>query len=359
MITSSDGFVSGEGQVQMSSVTIKDIARALGLSASTVSRALSGSGRIPEGTRADVREAAARMGYRPNRAAQHLVGRRTNGFAGLVLTDPGYGREDSYLGDYLAGLGRGLADQGFDLFLAAIPEGESELSVIRNIVDTGRADGLVLARTSEADPRIRFLSDAGFPFVTHGRTVDDMAAFDWVDTDGYKAFGEAFDLLYAHGHRRLALLTIEEPMTFRQHRTDGLMEAIERRGDPSVRLTIATSPRYDANRRREAIADLLRRPDRPTAILAMFDGLALAVLEVARQLGLSVPADLSVIGFDNIASAAHAQPGLTTFDGDTFESARLSAQMLVSRIRNPRASQMTRLVRPRLVLRASHGPAPG
>jgi LacI family transcriptional regulator len=341
----------------MAAATIKDIAKALGLSVSTVSRALSGSGRIPEATCARVREAAESLGYMPNRAAQILVGKRNSGFAGLVLTDPGYGREDSYLGSYISGLGKGLSESGIDLFLSAVAEGQSELSVIRNIVETRRADGLILGRTSEVDPRVAYLLSVGFPFVTHGRVMDDDLAHDWIDTDGATAFGEAFDLLYALGHRSFALLTIEEPMTFRLHRTDGLLAAIERCNDPAVSLTIATSPRYDSGRRQVVIRELLSGPQRPTAIVALFDGLALAVLQEAEQLGLQVPHDLSVIGFDNIGSAALSRPGLTTFDSDTFEAARHSAQMLVARIADPDAPPMTRLIRPKLILRDSHGPA--
>ncbi|MFN3846180.1 MAG: LacI family DNA-binding transcriptional regulator [Paracoccaceae bacterium] len=338
--------------------TIKDIARSLELSASTVSRALAGHDRIPEATRKRVQDLAKELGYFPNRAAQNLVGKRNSGFAGLVLTDPGYGREDSYLGEYISGLGHGLAESGIDLFLAAIPQGQSELSVIQNIVATGRADGLILGRTSEIDPRVDFLVREGFPFVTHGRVVNDAPPYDWVDTDGHTAFGQAFELLYALGHRRFALLTIEEPMTFRLHRTEGLLQAISRKGDPAVTLTICTSPRYDTARRKQVIHDLLVSDPRPTAVLAMFDGLALAVLQMAEQLSLSVPQDLSVVGFDNIASAALARPGLTTFDSDTHNAARDSARMLVARLADPAAPPMSRLVPPELVLRASHGPAP-
>ncbi len=342
----------------MTATTIKDIARALGLSASTVSRALSGHERIPEPTRARVRSLAQELGYAPNRAAQSLVGKRDSGFAGLVLTDPGYGREDSYLGDFLSGLGQGFGENGIDLFLAAIPQGQSELSVIRNIVASRRADGLVLGRTSEVDPRVDFLARAGFPFVTHGRVAADAPRHAWVDTDGFAAFAEAFDLLYALGHRTLALLTIEEPMTFRLHRTEGLLSAIERRGDPAVSLQIVTSPRYDGARRRQVIHAMLTASPRPTAVLALFDGLALAVLQEAEALSLSVPGHLSVLGFDNIPSAATARPGLTTFDSDTFAAAQTCARMLVERIANPQAEAATQLVRPRLVLRSSHGPGP-
>jgi LacI family transcriptional regulator len=340
-------------------VTIKDVAAALGLSPATVSRALADNPRIPQVTRDRVRDAAASLGYAVNRAAQSLVKGGGSGFVGLVLTDPGYGREDSYLSEFITGLGKGLSDLDVDLFVSAVPEGKSELSVIENIVRSQRADGLVLARTFETDPRVDFLLRQGFPFVTHGRVLADAMPFPWVDTDGQTAFAEAFALLYALGHRHFGLVTIEEPMMFRQHRTEGLRAAIESAEDPSLRLTIATAPRYAPQRRAEVIRAMLSRPDRPTAVLCLFDGLALSVLAEAAALGLSVPADLSVVGFDNIASAAHARPGITTFDSDTIEGGRRLAQMLVERIATGvEAPARSHLIAPRLILRGSHGPAP-
>jgi LacI family transcriptional regulator len=339
--------------------TIKDVALALGVSPATVSRALADNTRIPKDTRLRVAQMAEQLGYVANRAAQSLVSGRSAGFVGLVLTDPGYGREDSYLSEFISGLGNGLTELGLDLFVSAIPHGQSELSVIRNIVTTRRADGLILARTAEVDKRVDYLLERRFPFVTHGRVLGGDGLFPWVDTDGEAAFAEAFDLLYCLGHRRFALMTIEEPMMFRLHRTEGLHRAISARGDASVSLKIVTAPRNDPALRREAIRRMLADPERPTAILTLFDGLALSVLAEAGAMGLSVPLDLSIIGFDNIASSAHARPGLTTFDSDTVGAGRMLAQMLAERIAaGVEAPARTTLIAPKLVLRASHGLAP-
>jgi LacI family transcriptional regulator len=335
--------------------TIKELARTLGVSPATVSRALADNGRISVETRERIQEAAREAGYVPNRAARALVTGKGSGFVGLVLSDPGYGREHSYLGEFVQGLGQGFSDHGIDLFLAFVPEGQSELQVIRNIVSSRRADGLVLGRTTEADPRIAYLIGQRFPFVAHGRTELDPAPFDWLDTDGAAAFDEGFRLLHGLGHRRFGIVSIEEPMTFRQHRVEGLRAAMQ---GTEARLTVAASPRYDVAARDAAIRAMLEGPDRPTAVMCLFDGLALSVLDMAARLGLSVPGDLSVIGFDNIAPAAHARPGLTTFDSDTLASARDLAGMLVQRIATPEAPPVHRLVLPRLVLRESHGPAP-
>lgn len=337
--------------------TLRQLAEGLGLSVATVSRALAGSPMIAEATRARVAAAAAAAGYMPNRAARALVSGRS-GFAGLVLPIRGYGLEDPYFGEFVAGLTGGLSARGMDLFLAAVPEGQSELSVIRHIVETRRADGLVLGRTTEDDPRVAWLAGSGFPFVTHGRTLLPEVAHPWLDTDGAAAFAEVFELLYGLGHRHFALMTIAEPMTFRRHRAEGLAAAVRAKGDPSVRIETISTPRFDRAARAAAIGALLARPDRPTAVIGLFDGLALSVLQAAHASGLAVPRDLSVTGFDDVPAAAQVPPGLTTFDTAVADSAAEIAGMLMRAIEAPQALPETRLIVPRLVLRGSHGPAP-
>lgn len=337
--------------------TLKELAERLDMSVATVSRALAGHERIAQATRDRVVEAARRYGYQPNRAARALVSGRS-GFVGLVLPTRARGMPDPFLGDFLSGLSVGLSRHASDVFLASVPEGGSELDAIRELVETRRADGLVLARTTEHDPRIRYLVEARFPFVTLGRTLEEAYAHHWVDTDGAAAFAEAFDLLYGLGHRHIALLTIDEPMTFRRLREDGLRAAIARRGDPTVRLDVHASPRFDAERRAAVIRQALAAPDRPTAAIGLFDGLALDLLAAAREMGIAVPERLSVVGFDNVSAADHAVPGLTTFDAAIHDCAVELADMLVRAVAERPAEPMTHLVRARLVPRASHGPAP-
>jgi LacI family transcriptional regulator len=336
---------------------LKDLAEKLDISVATVSRALAGHERIAKETRERVAEAARRYGYVPNRAARALVSGRS-GFVGLVMPTRGPGYGDAFLGEFLAGLADGLARHGSDLFLAAVPDGATERTVIEHIVEGRRADGLVLARTAEDDARIRYLASTGLPFVSFGRVAEPLAGHHWVDTDGAAAFAEAFALLHGLGHRHLGLLTITEPMMFRRDRETGLAHAMAEMGSGAVRLTTVATPRFDDAGRVAAIRDLLARPDRPTAVLALFDGLALAVLEQAAALGLAVPGDLSVIGFDNVAAAAHARPALTTFDAGIHRCAGAVADMLARLMHEMPPAPRTHLARPRLVARASHGPAP-
>jgi LacI family transcriptional regulator len=337
--------------------TLKELAGRLDVSITTVSRALAGDPAIAVKTRERVAEAARELGYVPNTAARALVSGRSN-FIGLVLPIRGPNLVDSFLGEFVTGLGEGLLSRGCDLMLATAAEPQSEMTVLRHVVESGRADGVVITRIAETDERLEYLRQRGFPFVAHGRLLDDASSYNWIDTDGAHAFGEAFDMLYALGHRRFGLVTIEEPMTFRHLRQDGLAGAMARRDDPAVTLDVVTAPRFDRGARIEAINRLLQRPERPTAIIALFDELALTVMEEAARAGLSIPRDLSVIGFDNIVASAYAPPGLTTFDASIREASRAIGEMLVTVVRDRPTEPLTKLLKPQLITRASHGPAP-
>lgn len=341
----------------MRAKTLKELATRLDISITTVSRALAGHEQIALKTRQRVAEAALAYGYVPNTAARTLVSGRS-GFVGLVLPIRGPNLVDSFLGEFVTGLGEGLVSRGSDLILATAAEGQSELSVLRHVVESGRADGVVITRIAEIDERLAYLSKRGFPFVAHGRLLDETTSYNWLDTDGAYAFGEAFEMLYSLGHRHFGLVTISESMTFRHLRQDGLAQAIARRGDRSVKLDIATAPRFDRGARVEAINRMLHSAARPTAIIGLFDELALTVMEEAARAGLSIPRDLSVIGFDNVVASAYAPPGLTTFDASIRQAAREIAEMLIQVIEQRPATPLTRLLRPALVARASHGPAP-
>lgn len=342
----------------MASLTLRELAGKLDVSVATVSRALAGDQAIALKTRERVTEAARRYGYVPNVAARQLVSGRS-GFVGFIMPVRGPNFIDAYLGEFLTGLGEGLVEHGIDLFIATVQAGRPELSVLRHVVESGRADGVVVPRIGETDERLQYLIERGFPCVAHGRLLDSTARYNWLDSDSVLAFGEAFDLLYDLGHRHFGLVSITDAMTFRHMRERGLREAMARRGDPSVTLDVAGAPRFDRGATVAAVNSLIHREHRPTAILGLFDELALTVMEEAARAGLSIPRDLSVVGFDNITAAAYAPPGLTTFEARTRESAREIAGMLVEVIEKKPAEPMTRLIRPTFVPRASHGPVPG
>lgn len=336
-------------------IRLKELAGELELSITTVSRALAGYSDVAAATRERVQAAAERHGYVPSRVGRMLVSGRTD-FIGMVLPVQRDRLVDAFVGAFVAGLGEGLTGRGRDLFIATVTGSQTEREVMRHVVDSRRADALVLNRTEIDDPRIRFLLDRGFPFVSHGRAPAETRPYVWFDTDGAAAFAEAVDLLTGLGHEHFALIRPVEPLAFAEYRRQGMVEALAARGlrlAPEDEVRVALSDEVAA---REAAARLLSRKPRPTAMLCATDSIALAVLETAQRLSIAVPDELSVIGFDNVAVSTYAPPPLSTFDQRAQCSAATVAEMVVDVLENGTAEN--RLVRADFIPRASHGPAP-
>ena len=332
--------------------TLKKLAAELGVSVTTVSRALGGYPDVAESTRSRIVEASERHQYVSNSAAKMLVTGRS-GFVSLLmpLHTP---MLDPFLGEFVAGLSEGLNARDRHLFIATAPDPESEINVLKRMVESGQADAVILNRVAETDARVEFLLERQFPFIAHGRTLENQQDFSWIDTDGEWAFAEAFRLLYDGGHRQFGLLSISEHMTFRHLREQGIENAIVDADDSQITLETSHVPRFDVAARTAAITAMLSSPKRPTAILALTDELALSVIQQAANMNIRIPDELSVIGFDNIPSAAYVPPGLTTFDQSIRVTAQEIVRVLVDNI-DGIASAQQRIIRPILIERGSHG----
>ena len=335
---------------------LKDLAEALNLSVTTVSRALGGHDDVSLSTQQRVQNKARDIGYVPSRAGRMLVSGATRSICLVVPAhDPSF--IDPFLGAFVTGLGERLTLDDFDLFIATVTRGQSELEVIQNVINAGRADALVITRTQRNDQRVGYLIDHGVPFVTHGRVSSEGRSYAWYDSDGDKAFYMATKLLLDLGHRRFAHLSIEEPFSFVDHRRAGMERALQEADVPLLPTHRITTPRGDRNGVLVACHSVLDLEPRPTAVLAAVDELALCLLDVAAERDIAVPEELSVIGFDNLPVSAYAKPGLSTFDHEPGISAAHVASMLVNQIDMPDAPKETVLAPAVFVPRGSHGPA--
>lgn len=205
------------------SITIKDLAAELGLSITTISRALNGYSDVGEKTRKRVAEAAQKMGYRPNRNAQRLVTRRTHNVA-WVQSDDDRKFVDPHFVEVMAGVLRGARAGGYDVLLTSGTR-DSQLSVYDRYVNDNSVDGFIVDLPSEGDPRISYLLEVGRPFVVHGREARSDE-YGWVDVDNYGNFYQLTRLLLANGHGRLAFINGDEHFTYALYRRQGMIDAL-------------------------------------------------------------------------------------------------------------------------------------
>jgi len=227
------------------SVTIKDLAADLGLSITTISRALNGYDDVGEKTRTRVFEAAKKYGYRPNRNAQRLVTQRTRNIA-WVQADNDRKFVDPHFVEVMAGVLRGARTGNYDILLTS-DTSEHQIAVYERYVGDHSVDGFIIDSPQENDPRIAYLLDANRPFVVHGRS-GRSDEFSWVDIDNKGNFGKLTELLVANGHRHIAFINGDERFTFAAVRHEGVLEALDMLGLPpqTVRTYNAAHPMGDA-----------------------------------------------------------------------------------------------------------------
>jgi LacI family transcriptional regulator, galactose operon repressor len=335
-------------------VTSDDVAERAGVSRTTVSLVLNGrAGSIPEATRHRVHEVAARLGYRPNATARALARGRTDVFGIVVYEDP-YADRASYsvLRSLLENLLHAVLRTGRNPMLFANLAGRSiDLAAYGD----GRADAFLLLAPRDEDPLVAYLAANRVPFVALARRVDTAGAGSWIDIDNDHGVVAAVEHLMSAGHRRIAHLAGQRENPAARTRREAFYREMRQCGLP-VPEAYVLEGRFTARGGEEAATDLLSLPERPTAIFAGNDNMAMGAYRAARRLGLRVPDDLSLVGFDDAEYAPALDPPLTTVRFPRPEMAEGAAELLTDLIHHPERPHRPRVLPTELVLRSSVAP---
>ncbi|MBL7161632.1 MAG: LacI family DNA-binding transcriptional regulator [Anaerolineales bacterium] len=334
------------------SVTLKDIAKKVGKSVTTVSRALHDYDDVSPETKELVHRAAEDMGYTPNIIAQRLQKQRTDTI-GFILPTFGPRFSDPFFSEFLAGIGNKAAKLGYDLLVSTHPPGEEELKTYRRKVQSYLVDGFIIVRTRRKDTRIEYLCQAGFPFVAFGRT-EEACDFPYVDEDSEYGMRLLAHHLADLGHQRIAFLAAPEELMFAHFRLKGFEEGLADKGiqlDEKM-VVFGDLTQRDGFRQATSLLDL---PDPPTAIAACNDLMALGAISAAQKRGLIVGKDIAITGFDNIPLAEHSHPPLTTIHQPIYQIGDMVCEMLIKRINKEPLRSQSVLQKPTLVIRESCG----
>ncbi|MBW4709994.1 substrate-binding domain-containing protein [Roseobacter sp. YSTF-M11] len=334
-------------------VTISDVSDALGLTKSTVSRAMNDYPDISEGTRLKVRRMAEKMGYHPLSHAQAIRTGLTKSL-GLIIQMADHDAHRPFLAEFLAGLSQGASAEGWTLTIAASDSASATETVFNDMIRNRKADGFILPRAMVVDPRVSLLRNAGVPFVLFGRCPDQTGCA-WFDVLGEDAMADAVVHLAKLGHERIGFINGGMQYTYAPLRRDGYLKAMQAAGlTPAVahmREGAVTEKMGAAYAR-----DILRRPHPPTAIVCAVDKAALGVYSAAAEFGLKIGSDLSVISYDGIPEGAHATPPLSTYAVDYTASGQRLSALLIRRIKGEAPEALRETVRATFLDRGSAGP---
>ena len=336
-------------------MNIRQLAHYLDLSITTVSRALGGYDDVSEATRQRVTAAAQKHGYQPNRAAQGLRSGKA-GAVGFVLPMPPQQFASPLFAEIIAGLGEVLADAGLDLMVTACSPGPHETEYYRKLAQGKRVDAVILTRARVHDERVALLQERGVPFVMHGRTEAEQP-YAFLDIDSEEGFYQAARCLLTLGHRRFALINAPDELNSSVVRRAGVVRALSEAGlSLDAAHSLSSDLTEDGGQR--AADRLLNLHEPPSAILCVNDQTAFGVIHAARQRGLKVGHDLSVIGYDDVPFARYSDPPLTTLGTSSREAGRELARLQLRLLAGAAPETLQRLWTPELKLRSTHGPPP-
>lgn len=323
--------------------TLRTVAEATGLAITTVSRALANDPRIAAQTRALVADAARSQGYVPDRAAQRLRTGRTKVVQLLLSLD------HEYLGfthDLLGGLTDALQGTGYSVTLFPDVMHADRMTALRQIVENRLGDGIVLNRTEPFDPRVRYLTEQGFPFVSHGRT-EFSTAHPWVDYDNEDFARAAVARLAEKGRSRILMILPEARYTFAQHLRYGLVSACRDRG-----LRWETPDAVSLSTPATEIAAFLRKrlaeADAPDGVICVGEVAAIACLSAVADLRLEPGRHLDIVAKRASAIFDLLRPVVDTVFEDLWEAGRAMGRTLLRSMQGEAADALHVLHRPKI-----------
>lgn len=310
-------------------ITIKDLAQELQLSVATISKALKDSYEISEATKQRVLARARELNYRPNPYASSLRKRSSKTIA-VVVPEVA----DSFFALSINGIESIAQEKGFHVLIYQTHENGQREKEILHALHNGRVDGVLISVSGETafDEELNAPGEQPLPLVFFDRVCQQAAAAK-VQTDDVQAGFTAAQHLIENGCRHIAFLSMGHDLSIIRHRQEGFQQAMAQ-ADKNLRFQVWHCPPGDAAAL-DCLLQLLRPQDRPDGLIGSVENLAMLAYSACHQLQLRIPADVKVIGFSNMKTAALLNPGLTTITQPAFEMGRAAASLLFKALAKP------------------------
>jgi LacI family transcriptional regulator len=331
--------------------TIQDVARAAGVHPGTVSRALNPelAGRITPETTRRVEEAAARLGYVPDQFGRNLRTRRSHTI-GVLIPDLG----NPVFPPIVRGIEDTLRAAGYEAVIANTDDSTEREERLIDLLKARHCDGFIIASSRRDDPAVASLVGSATPVVLVNRLVDAAAAS--VASDDAAGMRAAVSHLVELGHTAIAHVTGPAALSMTQVRRTAFEEAMRAAGLTADPALVETAERYAVDEGNRAFATLLERCT-PTAVIAGNDMIAIGCYAALRSRGARCPADVSVVGFNDMLLSSFLDPPLTTVAIPQYDIGASAAELILGRIAE-RGEPVHRLLPTELVVRGSTGPPP-
>ena len=310
-------------------ITIKEVAELAGVSPSTVSRVIHDNPKISEDTKKIVNQAMKKLKYHPNAVARSLANSSTKTI-GLILPNSS---DDLFTRPFFIEAMRGISiysqNNNYNLMYCFSKSEEEEVKFIRNYINSGWVDGVVLFTARKDDKCIAFLQEREFPFVVIGQPEngDDIL---WVDNDNVQSMYNVTSYLVEKGFREIALITGPEQFAVTRNRKNGYLQALKARGIKKNMKLILTGDSFSEETGYNCMKEILESPVKVEAVAAADDFLAFGAMKAMKEKDIELP----IVGFNNSPRSSFQSPSLSTVDINPVLLGQNAAELLIKSLKS-------------------------
>lgn len=323
--------------------SLKDISIQCGVSVATVSKALNNHTDISDETRERVRKAAKELGYSPNLSARALKTNKTHGIGVLFVDKSSSGLTHDYFAAVLDSFKRTVEDSGYDItFINSSTKQPDRMTYLEHTKYHG-FDGVCVACIDFKDPEVVELVQSDIPTVTIDHLFNDRVA---IMSDNVTGMTRLVSYIIGQGHKKIAYIYGDMASTVTTGRLTSFYRVLEKNGINVPDEYVKAASYRNTQMSYEATKELLELKDRPTCILYPDDVATLGGINAIREMGLRIPEDISVAGYDGIKTLMYLEPQLTTVIQATEEIGRRAAKKLISLIEKPRTTIVEQVIIP-------------
>jgi len=340
-------------------MNLRELSAELGLSQTTVSRALNGYPEVSEATRRKVIAAAEVYQYQPDSRARGLATGRVKAIGHVIPQSTEAEIVNVVFSDFIAGACETYRQCGYDLVMSTVAD-DDEVRAYRALARKRNVDGVIVHAPTSNDARIDLLRELKLPFVVHGRSSDVASDYSWLDVNNKRAIKRATDFLIDLGHRRIALINGREELDFAARRRTGYVTSLNEYGfapDAALMRSAEMTEPYGY----EGAREMLSAAAPPTAFVAASIVVAIGIRRAIEEHGLKLGRDISLICFDDALSYfpnGDREPIFTAIRSSVRNAGRRCAEILLAQIENPELPAVHELWDAELIVGQSTGPAP-
>lgn len=331
--------------------TINDIAKAAGVSPSTVSRAIANNPRISEETRKRIFQLMESMNYHPNMIARSLANRSTKIIGVVVAGTTEKAFQHPFFPEILRGIASGAYKKDYQILISSVNSAIEEKQAVNRLAKSGMTEGIILLASRVEEPSIPELMKINFPFVVVGRPRNEREV-NWVDNDNFELGYNMTRHFIELGHERIAFLGVSSEFTVTLDRMKGYKRALADHGIP-VNDRLIVEGRFVDDTGYRLMKELLDKGIIPTGVIVCDDLLAFGAIKLLNEKGLRVPQDIAVAGFNNVPLDDYFDPPLTSVDVNAFSLGAKAFDMLLSNINSEIKSTSRAIVPGKLIIRKS------